>query len=117
MDLNAVYQVVRTVAVTRGLISYYDLALKYASLTGGAPPAEPAHWDLALREINNRLLAADLSAPPIGALVVLSHQPGPSDAFWNCGRNTPPRPRAVSDSVWRRIVAEVHDYEWPSTLP
>jgi hypothetical protein len=117
VDLNAIYQVVRTVAVTRELISYYGLAHRYALLTGGTPPAEHVDWDRALWEINERLLAADLKAPPIGALVILSRHPGPSDAFWNGATNTPPRPRAVSDGLWRRIVAEVHDYDWPPTLP
>jgi len=117
-DLDALYQVIRSVALTRGLITYGDLAVTYASRTGAPPPVEHAGWDDALREINRRLFKADPKAPSITAVVVYRPQePEPPIAFWGSSPNVPARPRWASDVMWSRIVEEVHGYDWPPALP
>jgi hypothetical protein len=119
VDLDAIYQVIRVAAVTRGLISYSHLSVGYVTLTGSAPPSERTAWDDPLTEINRRLFGADPKAPAISALVVddSTHRPEPGHSFWGSTPNTPARPRASSDIVWAQIVETIHNYEWPPTLP
>ena len=77
-------RVLRTVAITQGLITYGDLSLRYAALTGATPPSGRTAWDGALREINQRLFDADPSAPTISALVVYNppRYPEPHSSSW-----------------------------------
>jgi hypothetical protein len=118
MDLNALYQVIRTVAITHGLITYGDLSLRYATLTG-ATPSGHTEWDRALKEIDQRLFNADPKAPTISALVVYNppRYPAPHSSFWYYAPNGPAKPSTGSDALWARIVDEVHAFDWPPTLP
>ena len=117
VDLQALYQVIRSTAVCRGLISYRDLSLSYSKLTGATPQSSRAVWDDALKELSQRLFAANPNAPAIGALVIYApHRPGPPNTVWGSAPNAPRR-RAASDALWERIVDEVYDHNWPPTLP
>jgi hypothetical protein len=104
MDLNVLYRLIRSVAVTRGMITYDDLSAKYTSLTGATPPSEHTTWNESLGHLNERLFQANIGAPAISVLVVYDHHPEPGIVFWG-------------PSAWARIVEAIHDYDWPPTLP
>ena len=115
-----VYEVLRGWAKGRGSgpRTYADLSRDYHALTGDW--FEPhGSWDEPLGELNQRVHTR-LGAPALSALVVLAppvFEPG--GAFWGCSPNVPPRPRTDLERIdeWSRIVREVQEWNWPTSLP
>jgi hypothetical protein len=113
LDLGAAYQVIPAVAVTLGLITHRELALRYSRLTGATPPSGHAVWDSYLKEINQRLFETDPAAPRISELVVRDDH---REARNTIGPRSP-ESHATSHAVWARIVDEPYRYDWPPLLP
>jgi hypothetical protein len=119
-NLDDIYVLLRSWAVARpGQIHPYSyLSQEYQARTGDW--FEPhGTWDGPLGRLNNRLHAT-IKAPALSALVVLKKDPPePGGGFWGSAPGVPARPRTDIErlAAWSRIVAEVHAYPWPNSLP
>jgi len=118
-NLDDLYVVLRSWAVAKpGQIHpYTELSRQYKARTGDW--FEPhGSWDVPLGALNQRLHTA--GAPALSALVVRKKEPPePGGGFWGSAPSVPPRPKSEFQRLteWARIVAVVHAYRWPTTLP
>jgi len=120
IDLAKLYDVLRCVATSKGIISREDLSQLYHEATGDWHEPQAGIWDVPLAELNGHARAARL--PPLGALV--TDKPGrednfepPTSGFWG-SPGVPPMPRKAADRllVWMGFVNLAHRAAWPETL-
>lgn len=117
-NLDDIYVILRSWAVAKpGKIrTYTDLSKEYQARTNDW--FEPhGSWDRPLGELNNRLHV--IGAPALSALVVLKETQEPGAAFWGCSPNVPSRPKVDVERIaaWSKIVADIHSYTWPLSMP
>ena len=67
--------------------------------------------------INNRL--SNIEAPPLSALVVNKESQMPGKGFWGCAPNAPKKPSSKDEQekMWKNLVQDVRNYNWPEILP
>jgi hypothetical protein len=121
-NLHVIYAILREWAVNRRIDTYGALSTAYEAMTGTWFNPHLA-WGAPLGELNRRL-HEQIGAPALSALVVRQDRHGrpghdPGAGFWGCAPNVPPRPDDDDDrrNEWMRIVAAVHNYNWPGQLP
>ena len=117
-NLDDLYMVLRAWAVSKPgkMDSYSTLSKKYEARTGDWFRPHGS-WDGPLGKLNQRLHAA--GAPALSALVILNDAKEPGAGFWGSAPSVPPRPKTEIERLAERsrIVAEVHAYPWPDSMP
>lgn len=120
IDLAKLYNVLREVALYRGVISYEDLSRRYNE--AGGDWQEEGAWGVPLAGLNGRTKAAGL--PPLSALVTSKPRaadnfgPPTAEGFWD-SPGVPPRPARRDDQllIWMGFVNLAHRAAWPEELP
>jgi hypothetical protein len=124
IDIATLYDILRDVAVRRQQPFHYsDLSNEYQRRTGEWH--EPhGTWDEPLGQINLLAYRHNPRLPPLSAVVTLKPEvPGdqsePGGLFWGSSPGVPAKPRNRDDRLlrWADILREVHEANWPPTLP
>lgn len=116
MDLQSLYTLLVEVARNRRQITYGELSQRYHEQMGDW--YEPhGSWDEPLGDVNIALHAAGL--PPLSAVVVLQDTREPGGRFWGSSPNVPDRPsdQMARIAAYGELLGQVHDVNWPVTLP
>ena len=116
IDLDDLYAVLVPVARRQGQMTYAQLSQAYYDRTQDWH--EPhGSWDTPLGELNRMLHA--VRWPPPSAVVVLQDVGEPGGGFWESSPNVPPRPadEIARIALYGRILRQVHEANWPDTIP
>lgn len=114
-DIEIIYQILAKWAENKTPKTYKDLSNEYYTMTGEVYSPHGT-WDRPLGKLNKML--AEINAPAITALVVLSSTQMPGGSFWGCAANVPSKPKNTDATIaeWIKILNLVLSYPWPTDL-